>query len=377
MADKKDYYEVLGVDRSASDADIKKAYLKLAKKYHPDMNPGDKQAEAKFKEANEAYAVLSDKQKRSQYDQFGHQAFENGGGFDPGAGFGGFGGFGDMGIDLNDIFGSIFGGGTSSQRRNGPMRGEDIDIGITINFEEAVFGTKKNITYARVQKCPECGGTGAAKGTSPVTCPKCHGSGQIRETRRTPLGMMSTTHACDECHGTGTIVNTPCHNCHGKGYERINKTLEVTIPAGIDNGQRIALRGQGNEGRNGGPAGDLTIEVNIRQHALFQRQRQNLYYTVPVTMTDAALGATIDILTLEGKDTLKIPEGTQSGAVFTLKNRGVQILNTTRRGDLFITVQVETPKNLSPDMKKAIRDFGDASENKYEKKQNFIKRFIK
>ena len=379
MAENKDYYGVLGVDKEASEADIKKAYLKLAKKYHPDMNPGDKTAEAKFKEVNEAYAVLSDADKKAKYDQYGSAAFDGSGGFDQGAGFGGFGGFGDFGIDINDLFGGIFGGGgSSSRRRNGPIRGNDVEISLNITFEEAVFGAKKNVSFARVEKCPDCGGTGAAKGTSPKTCSKCHGTGSITVTRRTALGMMRSTEMCDECRGTGKIIDQPCRNCRGKGLIRVNKSLEVTIPAGIDDGQTIAIREQGSSGLNGGPNGDLEIQIHVKQHPLFERRRSNLYYTLPVTITDAVLGASVPILTLEGKDVLKIPEGTQSGTVFTLRNRGVQVLNSRNRGDMYITVQVETPKNLSSDMKKLIKDFGDKNgDSKYDKKSTFVKRYLK
>jgi len=296
MADsKRDYYEVLGLSKGASDDEIKRAYRQLAKKYHPDMNPGNAEAEAKFKEINEAYGVLSDAEKKTRYDQYGFD------GIDPnlGGGFGDFGGFG--GMDFGDIFSSFFGGGASSaSRRNSPMQGDDIMYRITISFEEAAFGVKRDISYNRVEKCPECGATGAAKGTTVEKCPTCGGSGQVRVTQRTALGMFQTTRACDDCKGTGKKIKTPCTNCSGKGYIRITKKLEVSIPAGIDDGQRVAIRGMGNDGRNGGPAGDLIVAVTVKPHEIFERDGYDLYCDVPVTYAEATLGATIKVPTLEG-----------------------------------------------------------------------------
>ena len=377
MADKRDYYEVLGVDKSASDADIKKAYRSLAKKYHPDMNPGDKEAEQKFKEVNEAYAVLSDADKRKKYDTYGHDAF------DPTAGGSGFSGFGDFGgFDMGgfgDIFSSFFGGGTSSRRQNGPVRGDDVNVRITLSFEEAVFGVKKDITYRRTQRCAECSGTGAAKGSQPKTCTKCSGSGQIRVQQRTPLGVMQTQRTCDACGGRGTVIENPCKACRGTGTVQATKTLEVSIPAGIDNGQRISLRGQGSDGLRGGSAGDLLISVAVKAHPVFERDGYDIYCEVPITFTEATLGAEIDIPTLEGKEKFTVPEGTQTGTSFTLKQKGVPYANnSSRRGDLIITVVIEVPKNLSSAQKEKLREFAELSgETNYTKKTKFFKKFFK
>ena len=357
MADKRDYYEVLGVSKSATEDEIKKAYRTIAKKYHPDMNPGNAEAEAKFKEANEAYAVLSDSEKRSKYDRFGHAAFDPsmGGG---GSGFGGgFGGFGDF--DFGDIFSSFFGGGGSSRSsRNVPIEGDDVLARITITFDEAVFGCKKEISFARVEECPDCKATGAAKGTSPETCATCHGTGRVTVQQQTMLGYMQTQKACSNCRGTGKIIKTPCKNCNGKGYIQVNTKLEVSIPAGIDSMQRIVLRGQGSAGRNGGPAGDLVIEVRVKEHDIFARERNNIYCEIPISFAEAALGAEIDIPLLGGKTKkYKIPEGTQTGTSFTLKGEGVPDINSKRKGDLVLTVVVETPKNLTAEQKKLLTEF--------------------
>ena len=375
MADKRDYYEVLGVDKSASDADIKKAYRTLAKKYHPDMNPGDKEAEAKFKEANEAYAVLSDAEKRQQYDTYGHDAFDPSAG---GAGFSGFGGFGDFGFDMGDIFSSFFGGGTSRQSRNGPVRGDDVSAKVTITFEEAAFGVKKDVSYRRTQRCSECSGTGAAKGTEAKTCTKCSGTGRVRVQRRTPLGVMQTEAACDACGGNGKIIDTPCKTCRGQGFVTATKTLGVSIPAGIDNGQRISLSGQGCDGLRGGPAGDLLITVQVKPHAIFERDGYDLYCEVPITFPEAALGAEIDIPTLEGKEKYTVAEGTQTGTTFTLRGKGIQMLNSQRKGDLFVTVVIEVPKNLTASQKEKLRAFADdCGIGHYTKKEKFFKKFFK
>lgn len=357
MADKRDYYEVLGVGKSASDDEIKKAYRSLAKKYHPDMNPGDKEAEAKFKEANEAYAVLSDPDKRAKYDQYGHAAFDPAAG---GGGFGGFGGFGDGGFDFGDIFSSFFGGGggTSSRRRDASVPGDDVLTRITVTFEEAAFGCKKDVSFARVEACPDCGATGAAKGTKPETCQTCHGTGRVTVQQQTMLGYMQTQRACQTCRGTGKIVKTPCKNCNGKGYIKVNKKLEINIPAGIDSMQRIIIRGQGSAGRNGGAPGDLIVEVRVLAHDIFSRDGSNLYCDIPISFAEAALGAEIDIPVLGGKtEKYQIPEGTQSGTTFTLRGKGVADLNTKRRGDLILTVNVETPKNLTAEQKKLLSAF--------------------
>ncbi|MBE6546762.1 MAG: molecular chaperone DnaJ [Ruminococcaceae bacterium] len=380
MAEKRDYYEVLGLSRSAGENDIKKAYRTLAKKYHPDMNPGDAEAEAKFKEINEAYAVLSDSDKKAKYDQFGHAAFDPSmGGGD--SGFGGFGGgFGDFG-DLGDIFGSFFGGGfggSSSQRKNAPTRGEDIGVRVTVTFEEAAFGVKKDVSFHRIQKCDDCGGSGAQKGTKVETCTACGGSGQKRITQRIGGMAFQSTATCDACRGTGKIIKTPCNGCKGTGYVKVNKKLSVNIPAGIDDGERIALRGQGCDGRNGGPAGDLIITVLVKRHAFFERDGYNLYCEVPITVAEATLGAEIDVPTLEGNQKFTIPEGTQPGTSFTLRQKGIPYVNNAnRRGDLIVTVTVEIPRSLSEKQKEHMRAFAEScKETNYSKKSGFFKKIF-
>jgi len=372
---KRDYYEVLGVDKSADDSAIKKAYRSLAKKYHPDMNPGDKEAEAKFKEVNEAYDVLSDPDKKSKYDQYGHAAFDPASGM----GGGGFGGFGDFGFDINDIFSSFFGGGMGgSSRRNGPIRGDNITVRLTLTFEEAVFGCKKEITYQKVQKCSECGGSGAEKGTSPKTCPTCNGSGQVRVQQRTPFGIMQSQKTCDACRGTGKIIEKKCGGCKGTGFVRVSKKLEVNIPAGIDDGQQVSLKYQGSDGMNGGSAGDLNIIINTRPHPIFERDGYDIYCEIPITYAEATLGAEIDIPTLEGQQKFTIPEGTQTGTVFTLKGKGVTRINSKVKGNQYITVVVEVPKNLTGEQKKLLEQFAAAcGESNYSKRANFFKRFKK
>lgn len=368
---KRDYYEVLGLQKGAGESEIKKAYRTLAKKYHPDMNPGDKEAEAKFKEVNEAYAVLSDPEKKAKYDQYGHAAF------DPSAGFGGAD-FGDFGFDISDIFSSFFGGGGRSSGRNGPVRGDDISIRLTLSFEEAVFGVKKDVSYQKVQKCAECGGSGAAKGTSAKTCPTCNGSGQVKTQQRTPFGVMQSSRPCDACHGKGKIIETPCKNCRGTGYEKVTKKLEVSIPAGIDNGQRVMIRGKGSDGVNGGPAGDLIINVSVRRHEIFERDGSDIYCEVPITFTEATLGAEIDIPTLEGKIKYEIPEGTQSGTRFTLRQKGVQNVNYKTRGNLYVTVIVEVPKGLNAEQKELLSKFAaSCGEKNYSKREKFFKKLFK
>ena len=349
----------------------------MAKKYHPDMNPGNAEAEKKFKEVNEAYEVLSDSDKRSKYDQFGHAAF------DPSSGFGGGGaGFGGFDFDMGDIFSSFFGGGfgssRSGSRANAPQAGDDIGVRVIISFEEAAFGCKRDVSYARVQKCDDCSGSGAKKGTSPDRCTKCGGRGTITVQQRTAFGVMQSTKACPDCNGSGKIIKTPCENCRGKGYVKINKKLEVTIPAGIDDGQRIALRGQGNEGRNGGPAGDLIIQVSVRPHAVFERDGNDLYCEVPITFAEAALGAKIKIPTLEGEIEYDIPEGTQTGTVFTIKQKGINSVNSRSRGNLYVKVVVETPKSLNSEQKKLLRSFADScGEKNFTKKSSFFSKFKK
>jgi len=375
MADtKRDYYEVLGVDKNADEATIKKAYRTLAKKYHPDMNPGDKEAEAKFKEVNEAYDVLSDPDKKAKYDQYGHAAFDPSAG--GGAGFGGFGDFG--GFDINDIFSSFFGGASGgSTRRNGPVRGDDITVRLTISFEESVFGCKKEVSYNKIQKCADCSGTGAAKGSSPKTCSACGGSGQVRVQQRTPFGIMQTQKTCDACHGTGKIIENKCPNCRGTGFVRVPKKLEVNIPAGIDDGQQLSLRYQGSDGMNGGNAGDLNIIISVRPHSVFERDGDDLYCEVPITYAEATLGAEIEIPTLEGSMKYTIPEGTQTGTVFTLRNKGVTRVNSKVRGNLYITVVVEVPKNLTSEQKNLLEKFAaSCGESNYSKRTSFFKRIF-
>lgn len=369
---KRDYYEVLGVDKGADEQTIKKAYRKLAKQYHPDINPGDKEAEKKFKEINEAYAVLSDSEKKARYDQYGHA------GVDPnmgGGGFGDFGGFG--GFDFGDIFGSFFGGGNSSSRRNMPQRGDDLRVQVTISFEEAAFGCKKEITYNRIEMCDECSGSGARKGTSAETCSACGGSGQVRVTQRTALGMFQTTKTCEACNGKGKIIKTPCTNCRGTGYIRIKKTVDVTIPAGIDDGQRIALQNLGNAGRNGGGYGDLYVLVSVRPHPVFERDGYNIYCDVPITFAEATLGAEIDVPTLEGKMKYTIPEGTQTDTRFTIRGKGIQSLRSKSKGDLIFRVIVEVPKGLNGQQKEALKKFADLCGNSnYSKKESFRKKIF-
>ena len=373
---KRDYYEVLGVSKSASADEIKKAYRSLAKKYHPDINPGDAKAEAMFKEVNEAYAVLSDSEKKAKYDQFGHAAFDPGAGGFGGGGFGGFGG----GFDFGDIFSSFFGGDSRSSRSSA-IDGEDILARITISFEEAAFGCKKEISFARIEACSDCGSTGAKRGTQAETCKNCRGTGRVTVQQQTMLGYMQTQRACSECRGTGKIIKTPCPNCNGKGYVKVNKKLEATIPAGISSGQRIVLRGQGSAGRNGGMTGDLYIEVRVRPHAFFEREGDNLYCQIPISFTEATLGAEIKVPMLgENDEIFTIPEGTETGKSFTLKGKGIaNINNPKRKGDLIFTVNIKTPKNLSSEQKKILRSFAESLGEKTgeQKSGGFKKRFGK
>lgn len=363
MADnKRDYYEVLGVPKDAGDDQIKKAYRSLAKKYHPDMNPGDKEAEAKFKEVNEAYDVLSDADKRAKYDRYGHAAF------DPSAGAGGgFGGF-DGGFDFGDIFSSFFGGGgggSSRSRASMAVDGDDVMTRLTISFEEAAFGCKKEVSFQRIEACPECDASGAAKGTKPETCTTCHGTGRVTVQQQTMLGYMQSQRACSACRGTGKIVKTPCKNCNGKGYIKVNKKLDVTIPAGIDSMRRIILRREGCAGRNGGVNGDLIIEIQVKPHALFERDGNDLYCDIPITFAEAALGAEIEVPILSADkahatEKYTIPEGTQTGTRFTMRGKGIQDLNSKRRGDLIFTVTVDTPQNLNAEQKNLLRSFASS-----------------
>ena len=364
MADKKrDYYEVLGVDKNASEDDIKKAYRKLAKQYHPDLHPGDKECEEKFKELNEAAQVLGDPEKRKKYDQFGFAAFDPNAGFGGGgAGFGGFGDFGGFG-GFGDIFGDlgdIFGFGGSSARRNGPQRGESVRVGVTLSFEEAAFGCKKEISVGRVEECPDCRGTGCASGTTAETCPDCKGSGTVRTAKRTPFGMVQSSGPCQRCGGTGKIIHQPCPTCRGKGAVRRNKKITVNIPAGIDDGQTISLKGQGSAGANGGPAGDLLVTVAVRESDRFERDGASVLSETTVSFAQAALGADLQVDTIDGPVKLTIPEGTQSGTVFRLRGKGIPFLRGSGRGDQYVTVNVAVPKGLSLSQKEALRAFARA-----------------
>ncbi len=378
MAEKRDYYEVLGIDRSADEDTIKKAFRTMAKKYHPDLHPGDKDAEVKFKEVNEAYSVLSDPQKKAAYDQYGHAAFDQGGMGAGGSGFegysGGFGGFGDLGDIFGDFFGGAF-GGSSSRSRSSARRGDDIGLAVSISFEEAAFGVKKDVKYNRVGQCPDCKGSGSKDGKS-ETCSACGGSGQRRVTQRIAGMAFQTTATCDACRGTGKIIKNPCTACRGNGYIRQDKKLTVSIPAGISTGDRISLQGEGNCGTNGGPSGDLIIEVRVGNHPIFTRDGATMFCEIPVTIAEATLGAEIDVPTLEGSKKYRIPEGTQSGTRFTLKGCGLPVVNSYRKGDLVFTVNVEIPKSLNSRQKELMKQFGEAcADSNYSGRAGFFKRF--
>ena len=361
---KRDYYEVLGVSRDADDATLKKAYRQVAKKYHPDMNPGDAEAEKKFKEASEAYAVLSDPEKRRQYDQFGHAAFEGGAG-----GAGGFGGFDFGGADFSDIFGDIFGdlfGGGSRRGRagQGPMKGMNIRKSVRITFEEAVFGCEKEIEVILKDPCPKCSGTGAKPGTSPETCPKCGGKGQVVYTQQSFFGTVQNVQTCPDCHGTGKIIREKCQDCSGTGYVSNKKKIAVTIPAGIDNGQSVRIRDKGEPGVNGGPRGDLLVEVNVSRHPIFQRQDMHIFSTVPISFAQAAIGADIRIKTVDGEVLYNVKPGTKTDTKVRLKGKGVPSLrNSQIRGDHYVTLVIQTPEHLSQEAKEALRRFDELTGN--------------
>lgn len=373
MADKRDYYEVLGVQKGASDDEIKKAYRKAAQKYHPDLNPGDKEAEEKFKEANEAYEVLSDKDKKARYDQFGHA------GVDPNFGGGGYGGYGGYGggfdgvdIDLGDIFSSFFGGGGRRSNPNAPRQGSDVNTSVVIDFIESAKGCKKQVDVRLVETCHECHGTGAAAGTSPKSCPDCGGRGQVMQQRRTPFGMMQTQSPCSRCKGTGKIVETPCKKCSGSGQVRNSQTVGINIPAGIDDGQIISIRGKGNAGKNGGPNGDLNVTVNVRAHALFTRKGNDIWVDIPLTITQAALGDTIIIPTIDGKQEYIVKDGTQPNDIIRLKGKGFPYVNGRGCGDQVLNFTVEIPKGLSSDQKKKLKEFEEkASDSNYKIRKGF------
>ena len=364
---KRDYYEVLGVSREASEADIKKAYRKLARQYHPDVNTGDKTAEEKFKEINEAYEILSDQEKRARFDQFGHA------GNDPNAGFGGGAGFGGSGFgDIFDMFfGGGFGGGGNQQR--GPQQGQDLRADLEISFEDAAFGVEKDIEIPRLEDCPDCHGTGAADGTAPKTCQVCRGTGQVTVAQSTPFGRFQTTRTCHNCHGEGKVIDHPCKTCRGQGKVRRNRTIHIKVPGGVDSGSRLRVSGEGEPGTRGGPAGDLYVFLHVKPHKFFERQNNDIYCEIPITIVQAALGDEIDVPTLEGKRAkLKIPEGTQTGTFFRMKNLGIPHLRGHGRGDLRVKVVVTTPTKLSEKQKTILRQFGETL-SKEDKKSFFDK----
>ncbi len=359
MSNKKDFYEVLGVDRSSDDATLKKAYRKLAMKYHPDRNPDDKEAEHKFKEINEAYEVLSNPEKRSRYDRYGHD------GVDPNGMGGGFGGFNGMDIDLEDILGGFFGGGFggggfSSRRRNAPRKGQTIQVVLNLTFNEAVFGAKKEITYHRTENCASCDGKGAAKGSKIKTCSKCSGSGRVRTVQRGIFGDQVVETTCDLCRGKGESFDKACETCKGKAIVRKKKTVEIDVPKGVDNDQMMALKGEGNLGSNGGPRGDVNVVFKVAEHELFKRKGYNIYCTMPINFVQAALGDELVIPTIDGKVKYKIKEGTQTDTTFRLKDKGVPRLNSSGRGDQLVTVVIETPKNLTDKQKELLKKFGES-----------------
>lgn len=379
LADKRDYYEVLGIQKGASEDEIKKAYRSLAKKYHPDLNPDNKEAEEKFKEVNEAYEVLSDPSKKERYDQFGHAGVDpsyQGGGFNGGFSGGGFtGGFG-----MEDIFDSIFGGGVFGGGRasnpNAARRGQDIQQNITISFMEACNGVNPDITVEKLEKCEECGGNGCAKGTQPDTCPECHGTGQVRVQQRTPFGVISSAKTCSRCNGRGKVINNPCSKCGGYGRTRVNKKLNVSIPAGINDGQTIRLSGQGSNGVNGGPSGDVLLTVSVRPDPLFVRDEYDIHVDIPITFAQAALGDEIVVPTIDGKVKYTVPEGTQTGTVFRLKGKGVKRLNSSSRGDQYVRVYVEVPSKLTKKQKDALKAFEESLEDdkNYTKRPGFFEK---
>ena len=384
MAEKRDYSEVLGIGKIATDAEIKSAYRKLAKKYHPDLNPGNKEAEEKFKEVNEANDVLSDPQKRQRYDQFGFAGVDPNYAAANGGGAGGFGG-GFGGVDLGDIFGDIFGGGfgggfsgfgggSSTRTANAPRKGHDIQASVILTFEEAAHGCSKKITINRQDTCPDCGGTGAAKGTSPETCPDCGGRGYVVTQQRTPFGVMQSQQPCSHCGGRGTIIRNPCKTCRGTGKTAARKSLEINIPAGIDDDQNIALRGQGDAGSNGGPAGDVIVHVTVKADPMFERDGYDVTIHVPITFSQAVLGDDVEVPTVDGRIVQHIPEGTQSGTKFRLRGQGIQYLNGRGRGDQYVIVDVEIPKKVTRAQREALKAFEDSmKEDNYEKRKGFFK----
>lgn len=370
MADKRDYYEVLGIQKGASEDEIKKAYRKMAMKYHPDKNPGDKEAEEKFKEANEAYAVLSDPDKKNKYDRFGHAGVDPNAGFgDGGAGFGGFGGF----EDIFDMFGGGFGGfGGRGTRRTGPRKGNDLQKSITIDFTEAIFGCKKEIKLTKEVKCKTCNGEGTAPGTHKRTCDKCGGTGQVSHVSQTPFGTFQNVSACDACGGTGQVIDKPCPDCHGKGSVRKTVTLKIDIPAGVDSDSIIPIRGEGEPGVNGGPFGDLYIVINVKPHKIYKRRGDDLYLTMPISYDQAVLGDKVKVPGFNETYSYTLAPGTQTGSNFRLKGKGVKNPKTGRYGDLYVKVNIEVPTKLSAKEKKAIKRMAeDFSEDSYPRKKEF------
>lgn len=369
---KRDYYEVLGVNKSADQNEIKSAFRKLAKKYHPDLNPGDSDAEVKFKEVNEAYGVLGDPEKKQKYDQFGHAAF------DGNQGFGGFNsaGFEDFGDIFGDIFGDFFGGGQSRQnRRNGPRKGSDLKVRLNIDFEEAVFGTKKEIKISRVEECHICKGSGAKKGTSKHTCSQCNGTGTVRTVQRTPFGQFASTTTCNTCGGTGEIIDEPCSNCRGAGREKKTRKITINIPAGVDSGSVIPLRGEGNHGEKGGPSGDLYVYLKVKPHDIFEREGNDIRCEIPISYVKAALGGAVEVPTIDGKVKYDIPEGTQTGTVFRLKQKGIKNLRGTGKGDQYVRVKISVPKKLNEKQRELLKQFAETfgEESEHEKKGFFDK----
>lgn len=377
MPEKRDYYEVLGVAKGSTDDEIKRAYRKMAKKYHPDLNPGDKEAEAKFKEVNEAYEVLSDATKRQRYDQFGHAGVDPNFGAGGGGGYtGGFGGF-DFG-DLGDIFDNIFGGFGGAQRArdpNAPIRGGDVNIRMNISFMEAAKGVKRTVDVPHLERCGECGGSGARKGTTPETCPDCHGTGQVRVSQRSPFGVIQTTRPCATCSGKGKVIRERCSVCGGTGRVKRTRSQEISVPAGIDDGQTFVLRGQGDAGLNNGPAGDVNVTVSVRPDPLYERDGFDVWCDIPITYAQAVLGDEITVPTIDGKVSYNVPEGTQPGTVFRLRNKGIQYVNGRGRGDQYVRLNIEVPRNLSAKQKDALKAFDSlTSEKHYEKRKGFFER---
>lgn len=369
MADKRDYYEVLGVSKGASDDEIKKSFRKKAKMYHPDLHPGDKEAEKNFKEVNEAYEVLSDKEKRTRYDQFGHA------GVDPNYGAGAAGSPFNQGVDLDDILNSFFGGfgGRRQANPNAPRRGSDVETVITISFEEAAKGCKKEVSFPRIDTCDECNGTGAKKGSTPRTCSACGGAGQVKINQRTPFGVVQTARTCDACGGKGRVIDNPCPRCDGKGRIRKTRRENINIPAGIADEQRISVSGLGNAGLNNGPAGDLYIMVNVRPHPIFERKGDDVWCELPLTFIQACLGAEVVVPTLDGKVSYSVHEGTQPGDVFKLKGKGIPRLNGRGVGDQFVKVTIEVPKNLTKKQKEILQEFEqNQTEKNYQKRKGFF-----